>query len=323
MRVACIYYQHKGQTDKRVFKVQPEIYLSVVIPTCQRNDLLARCLDCLSPGNQTFKPALYEVIVTDDGRASTAQALIKQRYPWAKWTQGPKLGPAANRNHGAKQATGLWLAFVDDDCLPDKDWLKTIAEVAGTYQLDVIEGRTITPDKVDDPFKLGVENVKGGSYWSCNLAVKRARFLEIAGFDEDFREPGGEDMEFGYRVAKLNLRAQFVKEALVLHPVRAITFKGVLWRTFLIRWVLLCRHKTGQAIPLTDSALKAVILVAVNRLTSVARATWRYLNDFKPHFWRHDVFWHLWHLLTLPIVIPYLMYWELRFRHHMRWHNMK
>lgn len=40
---------------------------SVVIPTCRRNDLLAKCLDRLAPGQQTLSPDQYEVIVTDDG----------------------------------------------------------------------------------------------------------------------------------------------------------------------------------------------------------------------------------------------------------------
>ena len=40
---------------------------SVVIPTCERNDLLARCLERLAPGAQRFSADRYEVIVTDDG----------------------------------------------------------------------------------------------------------------------------------------------------------------------------------------------------------------------------------------------------------------
>jgi hypothetical protein len=65
-------------------------FFSVVIPTFQRNDLLARCLECLAPGRQEgmelvepshtpelghtleqgqIHEASYEVIVTDDGRS--------------------------------------------------------------------------------------------------------------------------------------------------------------------------------------------------------------------------------------------------------------
>jgi glycosyltransferase involved in cell wall biosynthesis len=92
---------------------------SVIIPTYHRNDLLAKCLDCLAPGVQTLPADQYEVIVSDDGYESTAQEMIQQNYPWVKWVAGFRKGPAANRNNGAKYATGEWLAFTDDDCLPD------------------------------------------------------------------------------------------------------------------------------------------------------------------------------------------------------------
>jgi glycosyltransferase involved in cell wall biosynthesis len=63
---------------------------SVIIPTYHRNDLLAKCLDCLAPGTQTLHTEQYEVIVTDDGSQTTAEEMIKQQYPWAKWVAGPR-----------------------------------------------------------------------------------------------------------------------------------------------------------------------------------------------------------------------------------------
>src|SRR5665213_3286620 len=94
---------------------------SVIIPTCNRNDLLRKCLDLLAPSNQTIDN--YEIIVTDDSKDGIAKDLIKQDYPWVCWVEGPKRGPAANRNNGAKTANGDWLVFIDDDCLPDKNVL--------------------------------------------------------------------------------------------------------------------------------------------------------------------------------------------------------
>jgi glycosyltransferase involved in cell wall biosynthesis len=197
--------------------------ISVVIPTCNRNDLLAKCLDCLAPGRQgggeiaglksefcSPPPAFtYEVIVTDDGSKTTAQELIQSSYPWAVWVRGPRTGPAANRNNGAKNAKGEWLIFLDDDCLPDPFWLDAIWTPASKRILDVIEGKTVTPDKVDNPFRQGVENLTGDNYWSCNLAIRRETFFSIGAFDEDFLEAGGEDMELAFRIRKHNLHVLF------------------------------------------------------------------------------------------------------------------
>ena len=62
-----------------------------------------------------------EVIVSDDSKQCIAKELIQEKYSWVKWIEGPKKGPAANRNNGAKYATGDWFIFIDDDCEPQKD----------------------------------------------------------------------------------------------------------------------------------------------------------------------------------------------------------
>ena len=64
--------------------------LSVIIPTCHRNDLLAECLDRLAPGRQQGQASGqldYEVIVTDDGQHTTAETMIREHYPWVRWLE--------------------------------------------------------------------------------------------------------------------------------------------------------------------------------------------------------------------------------------------
>ena len=101
--------------------------ISVVIPTRERNATLALCLDRLAPGAQTLPHDQYEVIVADDSAGHLAFELVRDRYPWARWQEGPRRGPAANRNAGARAARGTWLVFTDDDCLPDPIWLEAYA----------------------------------------------------------------------------------------------------------------------------------------------------------------------------------------------------
>src|SRR5688572_17920597 len=107
--------------------------ISIIVPTCHRNDLLAKCLDRLAPEVQSDvvlcakdsaradrqsgtaespflgatvapnpKAVRYEVIVTDDGKDATAEQMIGESYPWATWLPGPRRGPASNRNNGAR-----------------------------------------------------------------------------------------------------------------------------------------------------------------------------------------------------------------------------
>ncbi|RYY07005.1 MAG: glycosyltransferase family 2 protein, partial [Sphingobacteriaceae bacterium] len=92
---------------------------SIIIPTYNRNDLLSKCLQRLEPGSQSIDVNKYEVIVTDDSKQEEAKNFIQNNFNWVKWVPGPQKGPAANRNYGAKQASGEWLIFIDDDCMPD------------------------------------------------------------------------------------------------------------------------------------------------------------------------------------------------------------
>src|SRR5690349_12342880 len=116
--------------------------VSVVVPTCDRLDALSRCLSRLAPGSQSLDAAVYDVTVSDDGKLTRASEALAGRFPFIRWTDGPKRGSAANRNHGAVFAKGYLLAFIDDDCIPDADWLGAFASAAAASSAAIFEGRT-------------------------------------------------------------------------------------------------------------------------------------------------------------------------------------
>ena len=198
-----------------------EPLLSVIVPTRHRNDHLAVCLDRLAPGVQTLPAARYEVIVTDDGAEATAEAMVQARYAWARWVAGPRRGPAANRNNGARKARGAWFVFADDDILPDPTWLAAYADaIEAAPGCDVFEGRTY----VDRPRRSFAEispvNEQGGHLWSCNFAIRAACFNELGGFEERFPYPAYEDIDFLHRLQQQHADIRFLREASVLHPWR-------------------------------------------------------------------------------------------------------
>lgn len=269
---------------------------SVVIPTCHRPDLLARCLRGLSVADA-------EIIVSDDSRDDASRALVERDFPQVRWVAGPRRGPAANRNNGARAATGEWLAFVDDDCEPQSGWLAALARAAA--EVDVVEGCTRAPGATDSPFEEHVENLHGGVLWSCNFAIRREAFERLGGFDEDFLEAGGEDMEFAWRVSRTGLRVRFAPEALVHHPPRHIGWHGLWRRTWMIRWMSLYRIKTGCARPLPASVVDESVLLLRQTVQLVTRREqpWPCSRCFTV----------VWRWLTFPLVLPYILYWDWRF----------
>lgn len=210
------------------------IFFSVIVPTCHRNDDLERCLERLQIANPdesrpdsgtdfiTAKEGFqYEVIVTDDGTQSTAETLIAQKFQWVKWVRGPHRGPAANRNHGASQARGDWLVFIDDDCIPGTRWLEAYASATATFlECVVFEGRTVPiglKTRADQECPI---NLEGGHLWSCNFLIKRQLFFELGGFDERFPLASLEDIDFQKRLNEAGQAVKFVCGAQAEHPWR-------------------------------------------------------------------------------------------------------
>ncbi|MEI6331093.1 MAG: glycosyltransferase family A protein [Pseudanabaena sp. ELA645] len=202
------------------------IKFSVVIPTYHRNDLLAKCLDRLDPNVQTLATDQYEVIVSDDGHEFTAEDMIRQNYPWVKWVAGLRKGPAANRNNGAKYAQGEWLAFTDDDCIPDAQWLAAYAEsIKGTAL--ALEGAIHPLGDLEQDFAECPVNLTGGCFWSANIAVARLLFDKVGGFDPNYPLAAHEDQDLKLRLEPIT-NVLFVSDAIVFHPIRFISFNNFL-----------------------------------------------------------------------------------------------
>ncbi len=197
--------------------------ISVVIPTCNRVDLLKKCLMRLSPDCQGITSDMYEVVVSDDSTdEETGKVVEKSGNNWLKWVAGPRRGPASNRNNGARSAQGEWILFIDDDCLPDAGILKNyIRSIERNPGILVFEGCI----KADRPKRHFLEespvNETGGYMCSCNIMIKKDYFENgLGGFDEKFPYAAMEDVDLGERIKKDNQAVLFVREAYVIHPWR-------------------------------------------------------------------------------------------------------
>jgi GT2 family glycosyltransferase len=267
--------------------------LSVIIPTCDRVHRLKECLRRIEGAD--------EIVVADDGRTVDTRVLIRRDYKNVLWVQGPRRGPAANRNRGAHASSGDWFVFIDDDCLPCENWLFKVR--IATTGCDVVEGKTVCPDKTNHLFEDVVENLTGDLLWSCNLAVSRSLFERIGGFDEDFLIAGGEDLELARRLRISASKIRFASDAIVYHPVRRLSFVGLIDKVFQMHWHILYRLKI-------DSSRCATFQEIVDLLRTTVRAILSPpLNRDVQGMARLALEW-----VFLPAWILYLFIWEQRFR---------
>ena len=195
---------------------------SVIIPTCNRNDLLALCLDKLAPEKQSLQSVLYEVIVTDDSKAYAAENFTSENYIWVKYIRGPQKGPASNRNNGALAAKGKWLIFLDDDCIPDTGLLINYQNLIQDNPMSRAFEGAIRPERnKQSALEHAPINLNGSLFWSCNCCVKKNLFDGIGGFDANFKFPHMEDIDLKERLLK-NTVIIFGPLAFVTHPWRKI-----------------------------------------------------------------------------------------------------
>ena len=152
----------------------------VVVPTLGRPSLRA-LLDRLE---QLPGPRPHRIIVVDD--------------------EGTRRGPAAARNQGWRQSRADWVVFLDDDVLPEDNWLERLASdlevpanVAGSA------GRIHVPLPADRPPTDWERNVKGletASYATADMAYRRDVLVQVGGFDERFGRAFREDADLALRV---------------------------------------------------------------------------------------------------------------------------
>lgn len=206
--------------------------ISVIIPTCNRNDLLGKCLELLDPKKQIIADR-YEVIVTDDNKDFLAKKLIEDNYSFAKWVEGPRNGPATNRNNGARLAKGEWLIFIDDDCLPDEAILDHYKKAIEAHPDCLAFEGTIIPDDwelVKKDLSECPVNIEGGNFWSANVCIQSGLFATIGGFNENYLIAAQEDQQIKLDIERRGQKIVFLKDCKVVHPVRFTTFKKQLTR---------------------------------------------------------------------------------------------
>ncbi|HEX2915915.1 MAG TPA: glycosyltransferase [Chloroflexia bacterium] len=204
------------------------VLISVVVPTCKRPHLLKRCLDALLA--QTLDRFLYEIVVADDAGCEVTRKIV-ECLSGQTTGKGPRLsyfavnerhGPAAARNVGWRAARGEFIAFTDDDCIPDSRWLQAGLEAFGEdEEILGVSGKVIIPlPPVPTDYEYNYNGLSQSQFVTASCFYRR-RFLEkVGGFDEQFELPWREDSDLFFRLLKLG-EGKVVRapEALVVHPV--------------------------------------------------------------------------------------------------------
>ena len=256
------------ETDFKTYPGEPLI--SVVIPTFQRPGLLIKCLKSLQL--QSFPKENFEVIVVHDGPGKLTENKIKRSYPAVKYDSlKENKGPAAARNYGWLIAKGRLIAFTDDDCLPDKNWLKDIwSEYANESEI-AYAGKVYVPLAIHPTdFELNTARLAEARFITANCVCTKAALLKVGGFDERFRMAWREDSDLEFKLLSEQITIRKLSNALVVHPVRKAPWgisikeqkKGMFNALLYKKFPFLYRQKIGEA-PSFSYYLMIILFIAM------------------------------------------------------------
>jgi glycosyltransferase involved in cell wall biosynthesis len=209
------------------------LLLSIIIPTFNRWHSLQRTLGSITA--QTLDTSFFEIIVVDDGSTDETRS-GQNHYNHVTFLHQKNRGPAAARNAGAAAARGDILVFTDDDCTLPPQWLNQIEGLFSATECELLGGatRNVVPNfywstvhqSINDFWQSAINKGEGRDFFltSNNMAVRKSAFTRIAGFDEHYNRPGGEDRDLAIRAAAAGFRVYFAADVIIDHH-HQLTFR--------------------------------------------------------------------------------------------------
>jgi glycosyltransferase involved in cell wall biosynthesis len=184
--------------------------LSVIIPTRNRVRHLRELLTALS--QQVEPPFSWEIIIVDNGSEDDTHAVALEKLKSVvlnmTYIYEPKPGLHNGRHRGALAAKGEYVAFLDDDVLPEPHWILSLQSMID-YKAQAMGGPVLPlyssppPDWIESfwiscpngkycfPLSLidlGAESIIPVSpyfIFGCNLFILKKTLFDVGGFHPD------------------------------------------------------------------------------------------------------------------------------------------
>lgn len=176
-------------------------------------------------------PTLDPVIATYGGKIQVVDVAVP--------VDGP-LPLAAARNRGAEASRGDMIIFLDVDCIPGEHLVRACGAAVATggvvasaqvqYLVPGVPGRGSWTEAglrraghfhAIRPHVSATTALAPDLLWSLAVAIARADFFGLGGFDEGYVGYGGEDTDFGARSAEAGLSLVLAAGARAYHQHHA------------------------------------------------------------------------------------------------------
>ena len=206
--------------------------VSLILCTRNRAEQLKVCLTSINNIHSIYS---WEFILVDNNSEDHTQQIVDEfrriaRMPFQSIIETVR-GSSAAKNSGCKRAKGEYIAFTDDDCYPQADFIDSIVTILDENQnLGFVGGKVLLFDPQDLPITIQTYNSKielkpssylaAGVIHGANFAFRRTTFLATGGFDERFgagKKYPCEDVDIMAEALRLGWQGVYDPRVVVFH----------------------------------------------------------------------------------------------------------
>jgi len=192
--------------------------VSVLICTRNRSDSVKHAIHSIIVNSYPD----FELVIVDQSDNDKTQEIVNgylQAYSKISYFKISSLGAGKAKSFGLKKCRGEIIAFTDDDCIVDREWIEKIVllfernpnigiifgSVLAPSGYNIKDGFTPLYQAKDVLFKGPCSKIRARGI-SANMAIKRDLFEKIGGFDEMLGPgaalPGNVDYDYSYRALR-------------------------------------------------------------------------------------------------------------------------
>ena len=193
--------------------------VSVIVPVFNKRDVLRASLDSIVAATHRYGAA--ELVFIDHHSTDGSYELLAEYRDVAAIRRLAGGSVSALRNHGAREARGEVLAFIDCDCVVPIDFFESmfaVFDASGAAAVGCEVGLPTPAHWIERTwYDLHALRRDGDRRWlnAADFAVRRSAFLEVGGFDEQL--VSGEDADIGARLRAAGHRLYESQRLTVVH----------------------------------------------------------------------------------------------------------
>ncbi len=191
--------------------------VSIIIPVCSRHnrkETLGVCLESIR--SQTYPRENIELVIVGDG-CNPAAHISAADIQAKTYLFRNRAGLVKTRNKGVELSSGEFLAFIDADCVADKDWLRNLVAFLDNDGIAGCAGAVLDFNKRC----INKNRIYGNEYYlpftGFGNAVFHRKILEEIGFLDEALGMHEEDVDCSWRVYLKGYRIAYVPDAIVFH----------------------------------------------------------------------------------------------------------